>query len=234
MPHQGGGLAKSDSALNYETALLECASGSRSAVGQIYAREKAQLRAVAHRIVRDKLRAEDVIHDHSRKSCDMPTTSILPADPPGAGSTRIVRNTALKVQENARRELALEDETRSTLICEREQAIRTRTFRTADDRERYGQCLISSSQGVERRACFWRSSTGARTRRLPNASGFQSGPSRLGSGESSWRCAESSNETVPFFVAASIWVRRRLRVTGGTELGHVPLQSRSEERNHAF
>ena len=49
--------------LNYETALIECAAGSQSAVGEIYAREKDQLRAVAHRIVHDRSRAEDVIHD---------------------------------------------------------------------------------------------------------------------------------------------------------------------------
>ena len=78
MPHQGTGFTKAKShsgaaqddtylscetALNYETALLECASGSQSAVGKIYAREKDQLRAVAHRIVHDRSRAEDVIHD---------------------------------------------------------------------------------------------------------------------------------------------------------------------------
>ena len=55
MPHQRAGLTKAKSnsgaarvdtyldcgtALNYETALLECASGSQSAVGKIYAREK--------------------------------------------------------------------------------------------------------------------------------------------------------------------------------------------------
>jgi RNA polymerase sigma-70 factor, ECF subfamily len=56
MPHQGTGFTKTEShsgaaqgdrylncetALNYETALLECASGSQSAVGKIYAREVA-------------------------------------------------------------------------------------------------------------------------------------------------------------------------------------------------
>ena len=78
MPDHGAGFTKTEShtgaaqgdtylncetALNYETALLECASGSQSAVGKIYAREKDQLRAVAHRIVRDMSRAEDVIHE---------------------------------------------------------------------------------------------------------------------------------------------------------------------------
>jgi RNA polymerase sigma-70 factor (ECF subfamily) len=138
MPHQGAGFTKAESrcgaaqddtylncetALNYETALLECASGSQSAVGKIYAREKDQLRAMAHRIVHDRSRAEDVIHDafvqilRYAKNFD-----------PARGSARgwiyaIVRNTALKMmQGNARRELALEDDTLNA-ICEREQSV---------------------------------------------------------------------------------------------------------------
>src|ERR1700704_3737794 len=129
MSHQNADFKKADSrsgaaqddtyetALNYETALLECASGSASAVGKIYAREKGQLSAVARRIVHDTSRAEDVIHDafaqilRYAKNFD-----------PARGSARgwiyaIVRNTALKMQENARRELALK------AICEREQSI---------------------------------------------------------------------------------------------------------------
>jgi RNA polymerase sigma-70 factor (ECF subfamily) len=137
MPHQRAGFIKAEfhsraaqgdtnlkheTALNYERALLECASGSRSGVGKIYAREKDQLRAVAHRIVHDKSRAEDVIHDafaqilRYAKNFD-----------PARGSARgwiyaIVRNTALKMQENARREFALEEDTLNAM-CEREQAV---------------------------------------------------------------------------------------------------------------
>jgi RNA polymerase sigma-70 factor (ECF subfamily) len=136
MPHQGADFTKAEShsgaaqddthlncetALNYETALLECASGSQLAVGKIYAREKDQLRAVARRIVHDTSRAEDVVHDafaqilRYAKNFD-----------PACGSARgwiyaIVRNAALKVQEKARRELALEDETLNA-ICAREQS----------------------------------------------------------------------------------------------------------------
>ena len=136
MPHQGSGFTKTashsgaaqddtylncETALNYETALLECASGSQSAVGKIYAREKDQLRAVAHRIVRDMSRAEDVIHEafaqilRDAKNFDR-----------ARGSARgwiyaIVHNTALKMRKNARRELAFEDDTLNA-ICEREQA----------------------------------------------------------------------------------------------------------------
>jgi RNA polymerase sigma-70 factor (ECF subfamily) len=139
MPHQGAGFAKAESrsgaaqhdtylncdcetALNYETALLECASGSQSAVGKIYAREKDQLRAMAHRIVHDRSRAEDVIHDafarilRDAKNFD-----------PARGCARgwiyaIVRNTALKMQASARREIALEDDTLHA-ICAREQTV---------------------------------------------------------------------------------------------------------------
>jgi RNA polymerase sigma-70 factor, ECF subfamily len=138
MPRQGTGFTKTEShsgaaqgdtylscetALNYETALLECASGSQSAVGKIYAREKDQLRAVAHRIVHDMSRAEDVIHEafaqilRDAKNFD-----------PARGSARgwiyaIVRNTALKMQERAKRELALEEDTLNA-ICEREHTLR--------------------------------------------------------------------------------------------------------------
>jgi len=137
MPHQGAGSTKAEfhsraaqgdtylgceTALNYEAALLECASGSRSAVGKIYAREKGHLRAVARRIVHDVSRAEDVIHDafaqilRDAKNFD-----------PTRGSARgwiyaIVRNTALKMQKNARRELALEEDMLNA-ICEREQTV---------------------------------------------------------------------------------------------------------------
>src|SRR4029450_2186994 len=94
----------------------------QSAVGKIYAREKGQLRAVAQRIVHDMSRAEDVIHEafaqilRDAKNFD-----------PARGSARgwiymIVRNTALKMRENARRELAFEAH-RLNAICEREQAV---------------------------------------------------------------------------------------------------------------
>jgi len=126
MPHQGAGLAKAEchsraarcdtnlnpqTALNYEAALLECASGSQSSVGKIYAQEKDKLRAVAHRIVHDASRAEDVIHDAFAQILRYAENF-----DPARGSARgwiyaIVRNTALKAQENARRELALEEDT---------------------------------------------------------------------------------------------------------------------------
>ena len=125
-PHSGAArhatYVDCESTLNYEAALLECASGSQSAVGKIYAREKDQLRAVAHRIVHDMSGAEDVIHEafaqilRDSKNFD-----------PTRGSARgwiyaIVRNTALKTRANARRELACEGDTLNA-ICERKQPV---------------------------------------------------------------------------------------------------------------
>jgi RNA polymerase sigma-70 factor (ECF subfamily) len=146
MPHHGADFTKAESrsgaaqddtylncetALNYETALIECAAGSRSAVGEIYAREKDQLRAVAHRIVHDRSRSEDVLHDafaqilQCAKSFD-----------PARGSARgwiyaIVRHTALRMQRNARRELALADGTLNA-VCEREQTVSNPASRIPD------------------------------------------------------------------------------------------------------
>src|SRR3981081_2953325 len=137
MPHQGAGVTRAashsaaaqgdtypscETALDYETALLECASGSPSAVGKIYAREKDQLRAVARRIVHDTSRAEDVVHDAFAQ-----ILRCAEGFDPARGSARgwiyaSVRNTALKMQKNARRELALEDDTLNA-ICERKQSL---------------------------------------------------------------------------------------------------------------
>jgi RNA polymerase sigma-70 factor, ECF subfamily len=108
--------------VTYERALLECAAGSQSGVGEIYVREKEHLRAVAHRILGDRSRAEDVIHDafaqilRSAKDFD-----------PVRGSARgwiytIVRNAALKTQANSKREFALEEGTLNAM-CDREQSL---------------------------------------------------------------------------------------------------------------
>jgi RNA polymerase sigma-70 factor (ECF subfamily) len=137
MSHQGAGYTRAalyagtarddthhdrETTLDYETALLECAGGSQSAVGAIYTLEKDHLRAVAHRIIHDASRAEDVIHDafaqilRDAKDFD-----------PTRGSARgwiyaIVRNTALKVRKNARRELAPGNDTLNT-VGERDPSI---------------------------------------------------------------------------------------------------------------
>jgi RNA polymerase sigma-70 factor, ECF subfamily len=91
-------------------------------VGEIYAREKDQLRAVANRIVRDRSRAEDVLHDAFAQ-----ILRFAKDFDPARGSARgwiyaIVRNAALKMQANARREIALEDDTLNA-IRDRQQSV---------------------------------------------------------------------------------------------------------------
>ena len=93
---------------SYEVALRECAEGSTSAVGRIHAKERDRLRRVAHRIVRNRDHAEDVVHDAFAQIL----TDAGNFDP-ARGSARawiytIVRNTALKRLQNARRHYELE------------------------------------------------------------------------------------------------------------------------------
>jgi RNA polymerase sigma-70 factor, ECF subfamily len=98
----------SDVTSSYETALRECAGGSTSAVGRIYAKERDRLRRVAHRIVRNHDHAEDVVHDAFAQ-----ILRDAGSFDPARGSARawiytIVRNTALKRLQNSRRHLELE------------------------------------------------------------------------------------------------------------------------------
>ena len=134
-----------ETTLDYERALLECASGSHSAVGEIYIWEREQLRAVAHRIVHDMSSAEDVIHDafaqilRSSKDFD-----------PARGCARgwiytIVRNTALKMQAKARREFALKDDTLNA-ICEREQIIPNSSVRHSGQHDAAGHARSSRAK----------------------------------------------------------------------------------------
>jgi RNA polymerase sigma-70 factor (ECF subfamily) len=96
--------------ISYESALRECAAGSVSGISGIYANEAAQMRAVAHRIVRDRDYADDVIHEafaqilRDAKDFD-----------PARGSARawiytIVRNTALKLRMRRSCEIAVGEE----------------------------------------------------------------------------------------------------------------------------
>ena len=109
-----------DQELNYEAALLACASGSQAAVGRIYVADGPRLRDVALRIVDDRDRAEDVIHDAFAQ-----ILRDAKAFDPARGSARgwiyaIVRNTALKSRHRAGREIAVDDEMLSFLSSQRE------------------------------------------------------------------------------------------------------------------
>lgn len=56
-------MPAASSTFDYEAALAACAGGDRAALHRIYQHESRRLLGVALRIVRDRARAEDVLHD---------------------------------------------------------------------------------------------------------------------------------------------------------------------------
>ena len=101
--------------VDYEAALLECAAGRNAAAAAIYQGEGNRLRAVAQRILRNRERAEDVIHDAFvqilRDAGDFD---------PQRGSARawiytIVRNTALKRLRRQDREIIVSPQSLSAM-----------------------------------------------------------------------------------------------------------------------
>jgi RNA polymerase sigma-70 factor, ECF subfamily len=123
--------APDDMPLDYEAALLECAAGDRSAVGRIYAIERNRLREMARRIVHDRGRAEDVIHDAFAQILREAKTF-----DPSRGSARawihvIVRNAALKSHQKAAREVAVEDD-KLLSICSQQETIADPSWRIAE------------------------------------------------------------------------------------------------------
>lgn len=81
---------------DYEAALLACARGERFALRALYERESRWLLGVALRIVRERERAEDVLHDAFMQIWDHAATF-----QPALGSARgwiytVVRHAALK------------------------------------------------------------------------------------------------------------------------------------------
>ena len=109
MPH-GPTVLPPETSWDCEAALLECAAGRGNAAEFIYRSEVHRLHAVARRIVQSRERADDVIHD-----AFLQILRDAPSFDPKRGSARawiyaIVRNTALKNREKAKREIAVEDE----------------------------------------------------------------------------------------------------------------------------
>ncbi|MGE0746480.1 MAG: sigma-70 family RNA polymerase sigma factor [Rhodospirillales bacterium] len=96
MGQAGTKAGRTQPASDYEAALLNCAAGEQAALEQIYRNERGRLRAAALHIVRDRERAEDVIHD-----AFVQILRDAASFDPARGSARawiytIVRHTALK------------------------------------------------------------------------------------------------------------------------------------------
>ena len=96
------------SPFDYEAALLACARGERFALRALYERESRWLLGVALRIVRERERAEDVLHDAFMQIWDH-AASFQPA----LGSARgwiytVVRHAALKAVRDPGRMQAMD------------------------------------------------------------------------------------------------------------------------------
>ena len=108
-------VTTSSSQFDYEAALAACARGDRQALRHLYDQESPRLLGVALRIVRDRQRAEDVVHDAFVRIW----TGAALFDP-ARGSGRgwiytVVRHGALDAVRDGRHEVAADEATLEAL-----------------------------------------------------------------------------------------------------------------------
>ena len=94
---------------DYEACLLACARGDQQALRRLYEQDSSRLLGVALRIVRDKARAEDIVHDAFIK-----IWRGAAGFDRNRGSARgwvfsVTRHLALNVVRNAGRDIALSE-----------------------------------------------------------------------------------------------------------------------------
>lgn len=142
-------MPSSDLTFDYEAALQACARGERFALRALYEREARWLLGVAMRIVRDRERAEDVLHDAFLQVWDH-AASFEPA----LGSARgwiytVVRHAALKALREPARLQAVDVAELTALSDAQQQAA------DDDDRALDADSLERCLQRLEapRRAC---------------------------------------------------------------------------------
>lgn len=128
---------------DYETALVACAKGDRSALQSIYQSESRRLLGVALRIVRERALAEDVLHDAfmniwtKAASFDALRGSAL------GWIHTIVRNQALSVVRTNGREVSADEEAIEALEADQvaNNAPMTELFEITADIGRLDDCL---------------------------------------------------------------------------------------------
>lgn len=137
---------------DYEAALLACARGERFAFRALYEREGRWLLGVALRIVRDRERAEDVLHD-----AFLQVWQSAASYQPALGSARgwiytVVRHRALKELRDSGRATAF-DPSELAVLSDRQQSALHDLH--GDDRGLDPQALERCLQRLEqaRRAC---------------------------------------------------------------------------------
>lgn len=139
-----------DTPFDYEAAVLACARGERFALRALYEREGRWLLGVALRIVRDRERAEDVLHD-----AFLQVWQHASSYQPDLGSARgwlytIVRHRALREVRSPGRTTALDPQDLTTL-SDRQQAEEQGDDERALDTDSLERCLQRLDE--PRRAC---------------------------------------------------------------------------------
>jgi RNA polymerase sigma-70 factor, ECF subfamily len=135
---------------DYEAAVLACARGERFALRALYEREARWLLGVALRIVRERERAEDVLHDAFLQVWQHAGTF-----EPALGSARgwlytIVRHRALKEVRDPGRTQALDPQDLA-LLSDQQQAAQEGAAERGLDADSLERCL--QRLDAPRRAC---------------------------------------------------------------------------------
>lgn len=144
-------MSAADPPFDYEAAVLACARGERYALRSLYEREARWLLGVALRIVRDRGRAEDVLHD-----AFLQVWQHAASFDPALGSARgwlytIVRHRALKEVRAPGRLQPLDPAELATLSDARQAAAPVDETERSLDADSLERCLQRLDEA--RRAC---------------------------------------------------------------------------------
>ena len=101
--------------LDCDQALQACARGDRTALQALYAAEGARLLGVAHRILRDLPRAQDVVHDTFVNVWQNASTFDARRGEGRGWLYSITRHLALNAARDRQREIEVDDETADAL-----------------------------------------------------------------------------------------------------------------------
>lgn len=100
---------------DYEAALEQCAAGRRSALEALYRHEGPRLLGVAQRILRDRARAEDIVHDAFVNIWNQAGSFDAARGSARGWLYSVARNLALNAVRDTRRETVVDDDTAAAL-----------------------------------------------------------------------------------------------------------------------
>jgi len=126
---------------DYEAALAACARGERQALRQLYDRESPRLLGVALRIVRDRQKAEDVVHDAFVSIWTRASTFDATRGSARGWIYTVVRHGALDALRDGAREVAADEEALASIDADAAGAGMHDAFELRHDLGRLHDCL---------------------------------------------------------------------------------------------